>query len=273
MKNIEKQVTKIIQYIYDKIDDEISLSNLALAANMSESSVKRLFKDIFEETPGAFIRRLRMELAFKELQSKNLSVIESALSVGYNDHSAFSRSFKKAFGFSPIASRSKHNIMNELDHINLDDPEIVYMKEIKIQSITKQGSYFDAAPKAWTQLKDHLSDNELDDSFTGMYVGVGLDNPHLGNVLPNQVRFSAGLSCLSRKLHIDEITLPAGLYARFHFQGKPTQLGLAYHYILGQWQSKSKNNIRSDGLIYQIFDSLPDIEKTHTILICVPLLE
>ena len=154
-----------IKFIYDNIDKSIVLKNVAKNLDISVSSLKRLFLDITDTSVGHFIRRLRMEKAFQTLQSKNDSILEIALSVGFEDHSAFSRRFKENFGYSPIFARQKMNIIHELECISLQEPEIIEIDDTSLQVVTKQGLYFESAPSAWQSLKEHLTSIELSDDF------------------------------------------------------------------------------------------------------------
>ena len=131
---------KSLSYIYQNIDDPaLKLENIATQIGKSVSSLKRIFEKYIDQSPGAFIRRLRMELAFRSIKSKNESILETALSSGFEDHSAFSRRFKKSFGYSPVQGREKLNILNELECISLEEPDRVEINALKIQCITKKG--------------------------------------------------------------------------------------------------------------------------------------
>lgn len=225
---------KAIRYIYENIDQPIHLEKMADTLGLSISSLKRLFQEATQQTPGAFIRRLRMEFAFRSLQSKNDSILEIALSSGFDDQSAFARCFKESFGYSPSQARKKLNIVEELESIKLNEPDIVELADLTIQSVTERGLYFEAAPRAWNVLREKLHHNELTDDFSGMFVGIGHDNPHEGGVEEDQVRFTAGVSLLEKDLGISSLTLSGGKYARFQYHGKLNNLGLAYHYIHGK---------------------------------------
>ena len=161
---------------------------------------KQLFKEMMDQTPGAFIRRLRMELAFRSLQSRDESVLEVALATGFEDHSAFSRRFKIAFGYAPKAARQKINILSELECVVLEDPDIVELQDLEIQCVTEIGLYFESAPRAWEALKQKLNTDELSDEFSGLFIGIGHDNPHEGHVADDQVRFTAGIRLIERDL-------------------------------------------------------------------------
>lgn len=263
---------KAIRFIYDNIDQSLKLEEIAKSVGISVSSLKRLFIEATNNTPGAFIRRIRMELAFQSLQSRKDSILEVALSTGFDDQSAFARRFKESFGYSPRAARKILNIVSELDCISLGEPDIIELTDMPIQSITEKGLYFEAAPKAFNMLKSKLSINELDDDFSGLFIGIGHDNPHEEGVIEDQVYFTAGVALIDRDLGIESRLLSGGHYARFRYSGKPNNLGLAYHYIYGKWSESSTVKIDSNKPAFISFDGFPDALNDQNILIHVPLI-
>lgn len=263
---------KVIRFIYDHIDQPIMLEDLAELVGVSVSSLKRLFVDATGQSPGVFIRRLRMEFAFRSLQSKKDSILEIALSSGFEDQSAFARRFKETFGYSPRDARKKLNIVSELESISLNEPDIVELTDLPIQAVTEKGLYFEAAPKAWNMLKEKLSPAELSDDFSGTFISIGHDNPHDGKVEEDQVRFSVGVALVERDLGVGRIVLSRGRYARFHYFGKPNNLGLAYHYIYGKWSEISAIKIDNTKPAFMEFDCFPQAAKEVNILIHVPLI-
>ena len=92
------------------------------------------------------------------------------------------------FGYSPSFARNKINIVSELECVSIEDHEIIEIAEFKIQAVTKQGLYFEAAPLAWKTLEWHLEEEVLGDDFTGTFVAIGHDNPHDGDIAEDQVR-------------------------------------------------------------------------------------
>lgn len=214
-----------------------------------------------------------MEHAFRSLKNKEISALEVALSCGFENHSAFSRAFKENFGFPPTHARKTISIVDELECITLQEPEFIEINEIKLQAVTKQGSYFEAAPLAWQSLKNHLIETELSDDFTGTFIGIGHDNPHHENISENHVRFSAGVALDSRSLSIPHIVISQGIYAKFSYTGKPNNLGAAYHYIYGFWCTQSSIKINDQIPAFMVFDTFPDGFKEQSIAIYVPLNE
>ena len=139
---------KAIRFIYDHIDQPIELADIAKSVGISVSTLKRLFIEATNQSPGAFIRRIRLEFSFRSLQSRKDSILEVALSSGFEDQSAFARRFKETFGYPPREARKKLNIVSELESISLDEPDIVELTDLPIQAVTEKGLYFEAAPKA-----------------------------------------------------------------------------------------------------------------------------
>tara|TARA_B100000989_G_scaffold298815_1_gene290137 strand:- start:80475 stop:81287 length:813 start_codon:yes stop_codon:yes gene_type:complete len=260
-----------VSFIYDNLDEIISLDDVAKAAGVSVATLKRLFDDAVGQSPGQFIRGLRMELAFRTLRTRNISVLEVALSVGYEDQSAFARQFKKAFGFTPKASRQVNNIISELECVSLEEPEILDLETIELQGVTKQGLYFESAPAAWEALATEISAVELEDDFTGLFIGIGHDDPHNGEVAPEAVRFSACVSHVNDDLEIARINIIGGCYARFQYKGKPNNLGLAYHYIYGKWETVSEYDIDHSKPAFTCFENIPTGMDEERIKIYVPL--
>lgn len=267
-----KNFGKAVHFIYDNIDQNISLQDIADSVGISLSSLKRMFIEIANQSPGAFIRRLRMEFAFRSLNSKKDSILTVALSSGFEDQSAFTRCFKEMFGYPPREARKKLNIVNELDSITLDEPEIVELDQLNIQVVTQQGLYFESAPRAWDLLKTKLLPAELEDDFSSVYIGISRDNPHSGTVPEDQVKFSAGVTHIQRDLGIEHMVIPAGKYAKFHYVGKLANLGLAYHYIFGKWSEHASHKIDLKKLAFRLSDEFPNGLKEQKLAIYVPLI-
>lgn len=78
-----------------------SLSEAARACGVAPAYLSRLFRKHSNETPKAFLDRLRMSFAAQKLLRDNLQVKQVAEEAGYADVFHFSRVFKKTFGVAP----------------------------------------------------------------------------------------------------------------------------------------------------------------------------
>ncbi len=263
---------KAITYIYKQIDKPLTLNQIAQHVGISTASLKRLFIDATEQSAGSFIRKFRMEHAFKSLHQKESSILETALAVGFEDHAAFSRCFKNLFGYSPSISRDKKVLVDELESIQLEDPTIIELDSIVVQAATAQGTYFQAAPEAWDLLQKKIDVTELNDDSTATFIGIGHDNPHEQAVAHDQVRFSACIAHTEKKYsNLQSLTIEKGLYAQFHYHGKLINLGLAYHYIFGTWNNTNNDSINHTKPAFIIFDRFPSGFEKQNLIISVPI--
>lgn len=93
----------VLNYIEEHFSDQISLTDLASEAGMSEKYLCRFFKEMTGRTPIDYVNYYRIESACEMLSTKECSIGDAALSCGYNDLSYFSNNFKKYKGISPRA--------------------------------------------------------------------------------------------------------------------------------------------------------------------------
>jgi AraC-like DNA-binding protein len=83
-------------------DPELSVTGVARALGLSPRYVQMAFADI-ATTPLAYIRRKRLQLAAQQLRrhGAGCNITELGFSLGFNDLSHFSRTFKARYGVGP----------------------------------------------------------------------------------------------------------------------------------------------------------------------------
>lgn len=79
----------------------LKLEDFAELSHRSLSSFKREFQQLFNESPGKWITRRRVEHAANVIANSNQSVTQIAYETGFEDVSHFSRVFKKIIGKNP----------------------------------------------------------------------------------------------------------------------------------------------------------------------------
>ncbi len=95
------------QYIRENFaDPELSLQSVATHMGWSYSYTSRFFKQVNGGSFTAYVTNLRIEEAKHLLAQPELPVSEILPMVGFSVFSSFSRSFKKATGFSPSEYRA-----------------------------------------------------------------------------------------------------------------------------------------------------------------------
>ena len=102
------RINRVIDYIENHIDEELSLEVLANVANFSRFHFHRIFGVMVGETLNHFIQRIRVEKAAMQLAANpKKSIIDIAFDCGFSGSAAFSRAFREYFQMSPSQWRSK----------------------------------------------------------------------------------------------------------------------------------------------------------------------
>lgn len=100
----EQDVIRVYQ-IRDKVISNLStppvLNELAEEVGMSESKLKRLFKQIFGSSIYNYYQKFRMQEAAKLLKERNLNVSDVGYQLGFSNLSHFTRLFEKHMGMKP----------------------------------------------------------------------------------------------------------------------------------------------------------------------------
>lgn len=106
---IDKQnqyLTKVIRYMYENLDKELSLQDLADRMQLSKSYMNSIFKKYAHRSPVDFFIHLKMQQACKYFKMTDMRVFEVSNKLGYVDQYYFSRIFKKVIGVSPREYKS-----------------------------------------------------------------------------------------------------------------------------------------------------------------------
>jgi len=98
-------VERMLAYIEDHLQEEITLVQLARAAWYSPYHAARLFKQATGCTPFAYIRSRRLAMAAHLLGKGKETIIDVAFSFVFDSHEGFTRAFSKQFGMNPSEFR------------------------------------------------------------------------------------------------------------------------------------------------------------------------
>jgi AraC-like DNA-binding protein len=112
-------VRRAKDFITDRIDEKLSLAQIADEVNVSTYYFCKLFKQSTGMTFTEFTNRQRIELAKQELARTEKPVTEIAYAVGFQSLSQFNRSFYKFTGESPREYRHHTRSTGELELLRL----------------------------------------------------------------------------------------------------------------------------------------------------------
>ena len=101
---------EIISYIGERYTTDITLMEIANNFHMCYKYFSRYFKNTFNTTLADYVMKLRLERAELLLGTTELPVTEVCLQTGFNNISFFIRSFKKAYGVTPLKYRNQRDV-------------------------------------------------------------------------------------------------------------------------------------------------------------------
>ncbi len=93
---------KAIDFIWKHYSEDISVPVVAKHLNVSKSQLEKQFKNVHSISVGAYIRMIRVYNVTSRLNEKpEESVLEAALSCGFNSSSGFYKAYKAVTGRNP----------------------------------------------------------------------------------------------------------------------------------------------------------------------------
>jgi AraC family transcriptional regulator len=97
----------ILAFAAAHLDEDVSLQALAEQAGLSAFHLHRVFTAAAGETPKQYTLRLQLGRAAVLLLTGDQSVLDIALSCGFQSHEAFCRAFRRRFRMTPSAYRER----------------------------------------------------------------------------------------------------------------------------------------------------------------------
>lgn len=107
-------IKSMLDYIENRVADEISLEQVAMAAGFSVPHFRAVFRDTTGQTLAKYITHRRLCHAALELARTRKTVSEIAMEYGFGSHDVFIRAFKRAFGDTPTDFRRKERAVSNV---------------------------------------------------------------------------------------------------------------------------------------------------------------
>lgn len=253
----KQRLLRVLVHIQQNLDGPLDLEDLARIACFSPCHFHRIFTGMIGESVKAHIRRLRLERAAAQLKTGNQSVLEIALSSGYETHEAFTRAFKVTFGLPPIVYREQNTFLPKLTspaHIHWNKPlknfrtkrsgirnmnvEIKKVPPMRVAFIRHIGPY-NQVGEAWGRLCVSLGKEGWLGADT-LFVGVSYDDPEVTPA--DKIRYDACVTVPERFTPREDIgvqVLAGGDYAVTTHFGPYENLNKTYARLYGQWLPRS----------------------------------
>ncbi len=239
---------RVINYIYDHLDEDIDHNHLAEIACLSPYHWHRVYRGLKGESVIATVKRLRLHRAATQLANSDLSLDDIVAQSGYSSASSFSRAFSERYGLPPAKYReqgrpSDLKSNNFEGDPNMYDVSIQQSEPIVLVGLFHKGPYGEIG-KAFEKLNVFGQQN-------GLYgpemrsLGVYFDDPDI--VDTQELSSYAGIvehEVTEPELPFERIKINGGRFAVMRFKGPYAQLSSAYHWFYGTWLSLSEYVLR-----------------------------
>ena len=104
----QKYVLEAMKWIEKNYSKGISISDAAMALQISESYLSRLFKSYMGYTFVEYLTEYRIKESNRLLKDHHIKIYEVSEKVGYNDPKYFGILFKKKIGVTPMAFKNRY---------------------------------------------------------------------------------------------------------------------------------------------------------------------
>jgi transcriptional regulator GlxA family with amidase domain len=105
----DELVKKAQDYIENKLEDKISIEELAASFAIGRRNFDRRFIKATGNTPIEYAQRVKVEAAKKAFETNRKTINEVMYEVGYSDLKAFREVFRRITGMSPLEYKNRYN--------------------------------------------------------------------------------------------------------------------------------------------------------------------
>jgi AraC family transcriptional regulator len=265
-----KAVNTAVDFINEHLHETINLYDLANAVHISGYHFHRIFKAILGESPGEYIRRLRLEKAAFKLHTSQSTLRDIAEQTGYQSYHALSKAFRKYYGVSPSEYRLKPSELNVViqpaEKLNIE-PDIREISPKTVISTRVKNPYIHphAYTDAWKKLVDFM---DVDGVPNKRYEYLCLMRDISVTTRPEHHRIYACITNVCNRkpcgIFVQQ-TIDGGLYAVFRSKGCYKNLESLYLHIYRDWIPRNPYELR-DAASFEKFLNTPDMVNVNELL-------
>ncbi|MCU7495336.1 MAG: AraC family transcriptional regulator [Ignavibacteria bacterium] len=310
IKEYESRIRRVLNYINDNLDKDLSLEILSREAYFSPYHFHRLFSALTGETPLEMVKRLKLEKAANLLVTdRSLSITDAALRCGFSSSASFARSFKEHFGCNATEWRESGFIehakaLNEesknckehsrnwkefrieevyFSSVDNNSPEtnlrrITMNVEIKTKPalhlayVSHHEGYNSKIGQAFDKLCRWAAPRGLLKPDT-VFLGISLDNPDITPA--DKCRYNACISVpenIKEEKGIGVMDMPELTCATYTYEGLQDGIDKAYKEVYSKWLPQSGYQ-PGDFPSFEIYlnDPKSDPERKFKLEVCLPV--
>ena len=239
----QERILKVLVYIQNNLDSELSLEELAGVAFFSPFHFHRIFTTYTGESIKSYVRRLRLERATRDLSYTDLSLTKISERAGYDTQQSFHRAFKEVYHETPKNFRDHaSDDINKVSQNSFEKPsvQIKTIEAFRVAFVRHVGSYSEIM-QTWHQLASEISLAHLL-SKEATKISIAYDATE--TTPENKLRYDAcitidGLPNFKPKGKVGMQTIHGGKYAVISHHGALETIESTYIALFGLWLPQS----------------------------------
>ncbi|MET1079585.1 MAG: AraC family transcriptional regulator [Pseudomonas sp.] len=272
-------VAKALWYIESRVEQELSLAQIADVCGLSRFALSRLFAAHAGCSVMRYARARRLSEAARLLAAGAPNILGLALDSGYASHEAFTRAFREHLGRTPEQVRAQASLdgvqlmepirMKPLESVALAAPRFEQGPALLIAGLSERFTFDtnEGIPTLWSRFARQIETlpGRLGWVTYGLCCNPGEDGSfeYLAGV---QVRRLEDLPA-----HFTRLKLPARRYAVFTHQGPVTTLHQTVHVLWNHWLPASGLRVADAPEFERYSEDFNPLAGTGVVDIWIPL--
>ncbi len=258
---------KVLEHVYDHLDEPLDLAVLADIACLSPQHWHRLYHAMAGETMAQTVKRLRLHRAATQIVAGASSMQRVSAAAGFTNEQAFTRAFKTVYGLAPDRFRDTGG------HQRF---EIGVLVGSTHEHAKVSGAAFDVSEVVLAPTPgfgvDHCGDYLLIgrafDQLFARVAALGLGQPGMrmlalfhddpGSVKTAALRSTAvvvGCAPAPPASGLTPLMIDGGLFARLAHTGPYASMPAAYRWLFGHWLATSRRHLGTGPVIEEYLNS------------------
>ena len=123
------RIRQITQFIRDNYTRKLPLEETANEIGFHPQYFSAYFKKKFRTNYSDYLNTYRINKSVNQLTDSNESILNIALSCGFNNHKTFSNAFEKVYGCSPREYRKKSSSLSKIPEEDINSEDFDYLRK------------------------------------------------------------------------------------------------------------------------------------------------
>jgi AraC family transcriptional regulator len=252
----DPRIAKATRLLEQQMATEVDFERIADGIGLSHHRFHHLFVEVTGQTPGNYLRRIRLDAAATRLRWSKEQVGLIATSVGYDSQPSFNKAFAQRYGVTPLQFRRDREIWPNQPTESVADKRVRLLDIDGFHCLAKR--YVGAPCFVTSYWEDFFATTPAELTQPGRQVFLGLLRDDMRFTPPDQVRYDCCVTIsetfdasdvIADYPHLYRLTIPSSVCASIHHKGyyaasvspgRQQSISHTYSVLFDDWMPSSK---------------------------------